>query len=69
MRKLVDILVSLAALLILLGVVVRFFTPNMGFALGQSYVTPLFLWRGAMAFLVIAAALILRQIRDKDSTK
>jgi len=65
MRRLVDVLTGLAVLLMLVAVGLRFFTENMGFALFHSSVTPLFLWRGAMGLLGIAAVLVLRQIRDK----
>jgi hypothetical protein len=65
MRQLVDILVGVAVVVLLVAVGFRFFSPNMGFALRQSFVTPLFLWRGAMGLLIIAIALLLRQIRDK----
>ena len=64
-RNLVDILTGLAALVFLVAVALRFFSPNMGFALFHSFVTPLFLWRGAMGLLAIAAVLVLRQIRDQ----
>jgi hypothetical protein len=46
MRKLVDVLVGLAVLVLLVAVGFRFLAPNMGFALSHSFVTPLFLWRG-----------------------
>jgi len=49
----------------LVAVALRFFSPNMGFALFHSFVTPVFLWRGAMGLLAIAAVLVLRQIRDQ----
>ena len=65
MRKLVDVLVGLAALLMVVAVGLRFFTPEMGFPLFSGFVTPLFLWRGAMGFLAIAVVLVLKQIRDK----
>ena len=65
MRKLVDVLVGLAVLVLLLAVGLRFFSPNLGFTLLHSFVTPLFLWRGAMGLLAIAAVLVLKQIRDK----
>jgi hypothetical protein len=65
MGRLVDVLTGLAVLVLLVAVGLRFFSPNLGFTLGQSFVTPLFLWRGAMGLLAIAAVLVLRQIRDK----
>ena len=65
MRQLVDALVVVAVLVLLLAVGLRFFSPNLGFALFHSFVTPLFLWRGAMGLLAIAAVLVLKQIRDK----
>ncbi len=64
MRQLVDVLVGLAVLVLLTAVGFRFLSPNMGFALSQSFVTPLFLWRGAIGLLAIATVLVLRQIRD-----
>ncbi len=64
MRKIVDVLVGLAVLVLLIGSGFRFFTANMGFGLGSSDVTPLFLWRAAIALLALAAVLLLRQIRD-----
>jgi hypothetical protein len=67
MRKVVDMLVGLAVLVLLVASGFRFFTANMGFGLGYSDVTPLFLWRVAMALLALAAVLLLRQIRDKAS--
>ena len=52
--------------MVLLGAVgLRFLSPQMGFTLLHSFVTPLFLWRGAMGLLAITAVLELRQIRDK----
>lgn len=64
MRTLVDVLLGLAVLALLLAVGFRFFSPNMGFLLSYSFVTPLFLWRGAIGLLSIATVLLLRQIRD-----
>jgi len=64
MRKIVDVLVGLAVLLLLVALGFRFFTANMGFGVGYSDITPLFLWRGAIALLALAAVLLLRQIRD-----
>jgi hypothetical protein len=65
MRRLVDVLTVLAVLVLLVAGELRFFSTNLGFALGQSFVTPLFLWRVAMGLLAIAAVLALRQIRDQ----
>jgi hypothetical protein len=65
MRRLVDVLIGLAVLVLLVAVGLRFFSPNLGFALFHSFVTPLFLWRGAMGLLAIGAVLVLRQVRDK----
>ncbi len=65
MRQLADVLTGLAALVFLVALGLRFFSPQMGFALLQSFVTPLFLWRGAIGLLAIAAVLVLKQIRDK----
>jgi hypothetical protein len=65
MRILVDVLVGLAVLVLVVAVGLRFFSPNLGFSLFNSFVTPLFLWRGAMGLLAIAAVLVLKQIRDK----
>jgi len=64
-RNLVDILTGLAALVFLVAVALRFFSPNMGFALFHGFVTPLFLWRGAIGLLAIAAVVVLKQIRDQ----
>jgi len=64
MRQLVDVLIGLAVLALLAALGFRFISPNMGFTLNQSFVTPLFFWRGAMGLLAIAAVLELRQIRD-----
>ena len=65
MRKLVDVLVGLAALTFLVAVGLRFLSPDMSFPIHNSFVTPLFLWRGAMGLLAIATVLVLKQIRDK----
>ncbi len=65
MRQLADVLTGLAVLVLLVAVGLRFFSTNLGFALGPSFVTPLFLWRGAIGLLAIAAVLVLKQIRDK----
>ena len=65
MRRIVDLLVGVAVLVLLLALGFRLFSPDMGFALFRSFATPLFLWRGAMGLLTIAAVLLLRQIRDK----
>jgi hypothetical protein len=65
MRRLADVLSGLAVLVLLVAVGLRFFSPNLGFALFHSFVTPLFLWRGAMGLLAIGIVLVLRQIRDK----
>jgi hypothetical protein len=65
MRRLVDVLTGLAVLVLLVAVGLRFFSPNPGFALFHNFVTPLFLWRGAIGLLAIGAVLVLRQIRDK----
>jgi len=67
MSKIVDVLVGLAVVLLLVALVFRFFTANMAFGVGSSDVTPLFLWRGAIALLALAAVLLLRQIRDHAS--
>jgi hypothetical protein len=65
MSRLVDVLTGLAVLALLVAVGFRFFSPNLGFSLLQSFVTPLFLWRVAMGLLTIAVVLVLKQIRDK----
>ena len=65
MRHVVDVLTGLAVLALLVAVGFRFLSPNLGFSLLQSFVTPLFLWRVAMGLLAIAVVLLLRQIRDK----
>ena len=65
MRNLADVLVGLAALALLLAAGLRFLTSNMGFGLGSSLVTPLFLWRVAIALLALATVVLLRQIRDR----
>lgn len=65
MRNVVDALVGLAVLAFLLALGFRFFSPNMGFAVSNSFVTPLFLWRGALGLLTLAAVLVLRQIREQ----
>ena len=64
MRQLVDVLIGLAVLVLLVALGFRFLSRNMGFGLNQSFVTPLFFWRGAMGLLAIAGVLELRQIRD-----
>jgi len=69
MQKVVDVLVGLAVLVLLVALGFRFLSPDMGFALNQSFVTPLFLYRGAMGLLAIAGVLVLRQIRDKGIDK
>ena len=69
MRKIVDVLAALAVLAFLLGVGFRFLSPNMGFQISESFVTPLFLWRGGMGLLSIAGVLLLRQIRDTLSAR
>ena len=66
MRQLVDVLIGLAVLLLFVAVGLRFLSPDMGFAVSSSFVTPLFLWRGAMGFLAFAGVLLLRQIREKQ---
>jgi len=65
MRQVVDGLVGLAALALLAAAGFRFLSPNMGFGLSSSFVTPLFLWRVALGLLAMATVLVLRQIRDK----
>lgn len=65
MRTIVDVLVGLAVLAFLLAVGFRFLSPDMGFALSYSFVTPVFLWRGGMGLLTLAVVLLLRQIRDE----
>ncbi len=69
MRKLVDVLLGLAVLALLAALGLRFLSPQMGFSVSESSVTPLFLWRGAMGLLTIAAVLLLRQIRDEISPR
>ena len=69
MRKIVDVLAALAVLAFLLGVGFRFLSPNMGFQISESFVTPLFLWRGGMGLLSIAGVLLLREIRDTVSAR
>jgi hypothetical protein len=64
MQRLVDVLVILAVLAFLAALGFRFLSPNMGFGIGNSFVTPLFMWRGGMGLLMIAAVLVLRQIRE-----
>jgi hypothetical protein len=66
MRQLVDVLSGLAVLLLFLAVGLRFLSPDMGFAVHNSFVNPQFLWRGAIALLAIASVLLLRQIRDRQ---
>jgi hypothetical protein len=51
MSRLVDVLTGLAVLALLVAVGFRFLSPNLGFSLLQSFVTPLFLWRVAMGLL------------------
>jgi len=67
MRKFVDVLLGAAVLVALVAVGLRFLSPNMGFSLSYSIVTPLFLWRAAIGLLVLAAVLLLRDIRDELS--
>lgn len=66
MRHLVDVLVILAVLAFLAALGFRFLSANMGFGVGNSFVTPLFMWRGGIGLLMIAAVLLLRQIRDRN---
>ena len=65
MRTLADVLVGMAVLCLLVAVGLRFLSPDMGFVVSASFVTPLFLWRGAVALLMFASVVILRQIRDR----
>jgi hypothetical protein len=58
MRLLPNVLVILAVIGILLGLVVRL-------TRGGFLADPVFFWRGSMAFLAIAIAVALIQIRDK----
>jgi hypothetical protein len=69
MRQVVDVLIVLAVLLLLTGAAFRFISPDMGFTVHNSFVTPLFLYRGAMGFLGVAAVVVLRQIRDQAREK
>jgi hypothetical protein len=65
MRQVVDVLIGLAVVALLMAVGFRFLSPSRGFGLLNSFVTPLFLWRGAIGLLAIVAVLELRQIRAK----
>ena len=63
MRQFVDVLIGLAELALLAALGFRFLSPNLGFVLGQSFVTPLFFWQGAMGLLTFAGVFVPRQIR------
>jgi hypothetical protein len=69
MQKLVDVLLGAAVLAFLAALGFRFLSPDMGFNLASSFVTPLFLWRGAIGLLAVAAVLLLRQIRDESPSR
>lgn len=58
MRKLPNLLVILAAVGLLLGLGIRV-------AKGGIAADPVFFWRGAMALVAVAVALLLIQIRNK----
>jgi len=58
MRVLPNVLVILAALGLLVGLVIRVVK-------GGVPVEPLFYWRGSMALLTLAIAVLLAQIRSK----
>lgn len=58
MRMLANLLIILAGLGLLIGLVIRL---TKGGFLGD----PVFFWRGSMAFLALAIAVLLIQIRNK----
>jgi hypothetical protein len=58
MRRLPDLLLILAVVGLLLGLVIRA-------GKGGIAADPVFFWRGAMALVAVAIALLLIQIRNK----
>lgn len=64
MKKLPNVLLIVAALALLVGLIVRLVQTASGYV-RVAYGDPLFYWHGAMAFIAIAIAIVLIQIRDK----
>ena len=64
MKKLPNVLLIVAALALVVGLIVRIIQSAMG-VMPLAYGDPVFYWRGAMALVAIAIAIVLIQIRDK----
>ncbi len=64
MKKLPNYLIALAAVGIAIGLVVRLAQTISG-ATRPAFLDPVFYWRGAMALLMFAVAILLLQIRNK----
>jgi len=64
MKTLPNYLVALAAAGIALGLAVRLVLGASG-AMRPAFLDPVFYWRGAMALLMFAVAILLIQIRNK----
>ena len=64
MKTLPNYLVALAAAGIAVGLVVRLVLGTSG-AMRSAFLDPVFYWRGSMALLMFAVAILLIQIRNK----
>ncbi len=64
MKALANTLVILAALGLLTGLVVRLVKSSQG-VLQPAWSDPVFFWRGAVALLLLAIAILAIQVRDK----
>ncbi len=64
MKKVPEILSILAALGVGIGLVVRLIQSASG-AVRPAFLDPVFYWRGSMALLTLAIAVVLIQIRNK----
>jgi len=72
MRTLPNVLIVLAAIGILAGFVIRLSESAARVTLQgrmPAFADPVFYWRGAMAFLAFAIAIVVIQIRDKSGDK
>jgi hypothetical protein len=64
MKALPNYLIVLAAVGIAVGLVVRLLLGTSG-AMRPAFLDPVFYWRGAIALLMFAVAILLIQIRNK----
>jgi hypothetical protein len=64
MKTLPNYLIALAAVGIAAGLAVRLVLGASG-AMRPAFLDPVFYWRGAMALLMLAVAILLIQIRNK----